>query len=78
MFYVEPLSFVKYRVVGSYDACLRGENCTFCCTKMQEGGVFVVYRTPQGRLWIYSGAIGSIVAFNFELWGRHLPTDDER
>jgi hypothetical protein len=37
-----------------------------------------VYRTPQGRLWIYSGAIGSIVAFNFELWGRHLPTDDER
>jgi hypothetical protein len=45
---------------------------------MQEGGVFVVYRTPQGRLWIYSGAIGFVVVFNFGLWNRHLPTDDER
>jgi hypothetical protein len=62
----------------SYDACLRGENCIFFCKKMQDGGVFVVDRTSQGRLWIYPEPIGSVVAFNFDFWARLLPMDGER
>ena len=50
----------------------------FSGTKVQEGGVFVVNRTFQGRLWIYSESIGSIVAFNFGFWAHRLPTNDER
>jgi len=62
----------------SYDARLRGENCMFSGTKVQEGGVFVVDRTSQGRLWIYFEPIGSIAAYNFGFRARHLPTNDER
>ena len=62
----------------SYDACVRGENCMFFWMKVQEGGVFVMDRTSQGRLWIYPEPIGSIVAFNFGFWSRHLPTNGER
>ena len=50
----------------------------FSGTKVQEGGAFVVDRTSQGRLWIYSEPIGSIAAFNFGFRGRHLSTNDER
>ena len=50
----------------------------FSWTKVQEVGVFVVDRTSQGRLWIYSEPIGSIAAFNFGFRARHLPTNDER
>jgi len=45
---------------------------------MQDGGVFVVDRTSQGRLWIYPEPIGSVVAFNFDFWARLLPMDGER
>jgi len=62
----------------SYDARLRGENCMFFVTKVQEGGAFVVDRTSQGRLWIYSEPIGSIAAFDFGFRARHLSTNDER
>jgi len=44
----------------------------FSETKVQEGGVFVVNRTSQGRLWIYSEPIGSIAAFDFGFRARHL------
>jgi len=50
----------------------------FFWMKVQKGRVFVVDRTSQGLLWIYSGAIDSIVAFNFVFWARHLRTNDGR
>ena len=48
----------------------------FFWTKVQEGGVFVVDRAYEGRLWIYWEPIDSILAF----WYRvpNPPSADER
>ena len=77
MFHVEPWSFAKPGFRVSYDACLRGENCIFFWTKVQEGRVFVVDRTSKGWLWIYWEPIDSILAFWFQV-PDPTPADERR